>query len=675
MNIKEMKPQSIERLVSIGLMLLVLGVFSQIAWHDFINFDDGIYVTENNHVQAGLSWQSIHWAFVSFDATNWHPVTWLSHMLDCELYGLNPAGHHLTNLFLHLANTLLLFLVLRTATGRIWESAMVAALFGIHPLHVESVAWVAERKDVLSGLFWMLTMLAYVHYCRKPGMVGYIGMSLLFAIGLMAKPMIVTLPFVLLLLDFWPLGRLKLSDDFAPPLKTLFGEKIPLFVLAIGSAIITLLAQSKGGAVGSFESFPVQTRILNALVSYVWYIKSIIFPRDMAVFYPYRGHSLTLWSGAAAALVLAAISALVIQQRTRRPFFLTGWLWFLGTLVPVIGLVQVGGQSMADRYTYLPSIGMFIMCVWGAVSIVKNVQYKRVVPATVGLAIVACLSVVAWRQLGYWQNTETLFRHALSVTEDNYVAHNSLGTLFLTEGDLDKAVSQYEKALDMWPDYPDALNNLGVVFMRKGLVKEAAGYYKEAVRKDPNHLVAHMNLGEALIRLNRLDEAAELYQRILRLAPDCGRAYSTMGVVLAKLNRMNEAVESLNKAIEICPACPEFRNNLGRVLTIKGDLEGAIHQLRQAVELRPTYAEALNNLGVAFMEAGNLEEALYYIASAVRVRPVYVKARRNMCRAASLMCGSSRTLLERQLDGSCGRSACSRPAVTAACRDGHACSP
>ena len=646
MNIREIKPRTIERLISIGLIILVLGVFSQVAWHDFVNFDDEVYVTKNSLVQSGLSGKGIRWAFTSMEAKNWHPVTWLSHMFDCQLYGLNPAGHHLTNLFLHVANSLLLFLVLRTATGSLWKSAMVAALFGIHPLHVESVAWVAERKDVLSTFFWMLTMLAYVYYCRKPGTRRYIGVTVLFAIGLMAKPMLVTLPFVLLLFDFWPLGRLTFSGAggdkcMVKSLRQLVWEKMPFLVLSAGSSIVTFLVQNKGGAVATFEAIPLKARVLNALVTYVRYLEKMMWPHDMSVFYPYEGHSLTLWYGVAAALLLAAISAFTIQQRPNRPFLLVGWFWFLGVLVPVIGIVQVGAQSMADRYTYLPSIGIFIMCVWGFSGIIKGLPYSRLVSACVGTAILISLSIVTWLQLPYWQDSKTLFRHAFAVTSRNHLAHSNLGNALLDEDRLDEAAAEYKKALDIWPAYPDALNNLGVVCVRKGWVEEAIGYYGEAIKADPECLLAYMNIADNLIKIGRLSDAASYLSQALLVNPDHGRAHSVMGVILARLKKTNEAIAHLIRAIDICPDCPEPRNNLGRILALKGDFEGAIEQLEIAIEIRPDYAEARNNLGLVFVELGALDEALYWIASALHFRTTYTKASTNLQKVMSMVCDAA----------------------------------
>jgi tetratricopeptide (TPR) repeat protein len=625
----------LDRLVALALMVAVLVVFAQVIFHDFITFDDGAYITNNAHVKSGLTRESLAWAFRSMEVSNWHPLTWLSHMLDCELYALNAAGHHLNSLFFHVANTLVLFLALRRATGRMWESAMVAALFGLHPLHVESVAWISERKDVLSAFFWMLTMLSYVYYCQRPGHFRYAVVVFTLGVGLMAKPMLVTVPFVLLLMDIWPLGRLGLpghrgTKSTSQSLQRLVGEKIPLFILAAASSVVTFMVQSKGGAVLTFETLPLKVRIINAFVSYVRYLERICWPHDLAIFYPHPGASLPLWQGATAAVFLAIVSFLVVRHYFRHPFLLVGWLWFLGTLVPVIGIVQVGGQSMADRYTYLPSIGIFLMGVWGASSLLERVPFRKIFLASVSMMVLLCFFVITFVQLGHWQKTETLFRHTLSVTSRNYVAHSNLGTALTAEGKLDEAAAEFEKALKIWPSYPDAHNNLGVVIAKQGLLPKAVLHYQEALKFNPNHLLAHQNLASALTELGRLDEAMSHYSEALLINTESGAVYNTMGVLLARLNRLEEAVSHLVRAIEICPDCPEPHNNLGRVLSTQGKLREAITQLQSAITLRPGYAEAHNNLGLVLFELGAVEESLYHFVTALHFKPDYAKARGNL---------------------------------------------
>jgi hypothetical protein len=455
-------------LVCLGLALAVLVVFLPATRHEFVNYDDLEYVTQNGHVQAGLMWESVAWALSSTQASNWHPLTWLSHMLDCQLYGLKAGGHHLTNLLLHAVNTLLLFLVLRQMTGATWRSAFVAALFGLHPLHVESVAWVAERKDVSSTLFWMLTLWTYALYVARGeggGARGEGGASNLrsaqhatqitrpssgltqsatlhyslalvcFALGLMAKPMLVTLPFVLLLLDYWPLGRLQRSTSNAqlPMIRRLIYEKLPFFALALASSLVTFVVQRKGGAVSSLTTLSVGARIANAAVSYARYLGKTFWPDNLSVLYPHPGHWL-VWQVAGAGLLLAGGTAGALALRRRRPYLPVGWLWYVGTLVPVIGLVQVGIQSMADRYMYVPAIGVFIMLAWGLWDLTAGWRGQRVALATGGAVALACCGAVTRSQVGYWTNSETLFRRAVQVTKKNYLAYNNLGYYLSGQG-------------------------------------------------------------------------------------------------------------------------------------------------------------------------------------------------------------------------------------------------
>jgi protein O-mannosyl-transferase len=634
-----------ERLVAVILIVASLIAFSRVVKCGFINFDDGFYIFKNPHVREGLTLESLVWAFKTTHATNWHPITWLSHMLDYELYGLNPAGHHLTNLFFHIANTLLLFLLLRNATGRFWESATVAGLFALHPLRVESVAWVSERKDVLSAFFAMLTMLAYVQYACHRSLLKYIPVLLLFSLGLMAKPMLVTLPFVLLLLDFWPLHRCKLSSSkvcsLSPnpelsaqerslPIGTLVLEKVPLFILSAASSLVTFIAQYKGGAVSSFEIVPLNIRLLNALVSYWRYLEKIFWPQDLAILYPHPGNLLPLWQGIAAGLFLVAVSLLVLYQSSQRPFLLTGWFWFLGMLVPVIGLVQVGGQAFADRYTYLPSIGIFIIIAWTLPGLSPRFSHHKSLLAW-GLAVVLILlSTVTWIQTGYWRDTETVFRRAVALTVNNYAVHAMLGDVFADENKLALAQSEYNMALSIRPQYAEAHNKLGMVLARQGFVDEAMSHYEETLRTNPRHAPAHINLAAALADKGELDKAASHYLEALEIDPESGLAHNGLGTVMARMQRLDESITHLTAAIKLCPECAEPHNNLGRVLTLQGNLKEAAYQLQLAIELAPTYAEAYNNAGLVYLQLGALEEALYYVAASLHYRKDYAKARANL---------------------------------------------
>ncbi len=446
-----------KRLLIISLLLIIATfmAFWQVTHCDFINFDDPEYVTDNRHVQDGLTVEGILWAFTTGHAANWHPLTWISHMVDVQLFGLQPGWHHLTNLLFHLANTLLLFLVLNRMTKALWQSAFVAALFALHPLHVESVAWVAERKDVLSTFFWMLTMGMYVSYVARPGLTRYLTLLLCFALGLMAKPMLVTLPFVLLLLDYWPLQRLEqkkppqevrkpLSKDKkrTPPVKApvqpvdhwplirpLLTEKIPLFVLAVLSSIVTYLVQHHGGAVESLEAFPPSARVANAFVSYSTYMVKMLWPTNLAVFYPHP-RWWPLWQVLGSVVLLIAITVLAIRGAKKRPYAAVGWLWYVGTLVPVIGVVQVGSQAMADRYTYIPLVGLFIIVAWAVPELLKKWPYRKEALIVLSALCLLCLFLVTWRQVGYWRNSIALYDHALEVTDANSLIHNNRGTAY-----------------------------------------------------------------------------------------------------------------------------------------------------------------------------------------------------------------------------------------------------
>lgn len=462
-----MQQHRLERLVCLLLIVATLAVFQQLPEYDFVNIDDYYYVTENVHVTRGLTREGIIWAFTTLHANNWHPLTWLSHMLDCQLFGLKPGMHHLTNLLLHMANSTLLLLVLKRMTGALWRSAFAAALFALHPLHVESVAWVAERKDVLSTLFWLLTVWGYAGYVEYPGRNRYLLVLLFFALGLMAKPMLVTLPFILLLLDYWPLGRVKLWESREggsggiqrSSALHLVREKIPFFALTLASGIVTVVAQYKGGAVRSLNLLPLDVRIANALVSYVGYIGKMIWPQHLAIFYPHPG-ALPTWQVVGAGLLLLSLSIILLRAAGRFPYLGVGWLWYLGTLVPVIGLVQVGDQAMADRYTYVPLIGLFVLIAWGIPDLMARWRYRQIALTISAVIVVFCCTVSTWSHVKHWRNGTALFTHAVNVTADNALAHDGLGFALARQGRLDEAIAHYSEALRIKPGYAKARYNL-----------------------------------------------------------------------------------------------------------------------------------------------------------------------------------------------------------------------
>ncbi|MEW6682265.1 MAG: tetratricopeptide repeat protein [Nitrospirota bacterium] len=516
------RDQRADLAVAAILITVTSAVFSPVLSHQFILFDDTSYVTENAVVGAGLTWQGVRWAFTTTFTGNWHPLTWLSHMADVQLFGMVPRWHHAMNVVLHLVNTLLLFVVLRTMTGAFWRSAAVAALFALHPLHVESVAWVAERKDVLSALFWMLAMAAYVRYVRDPRAARYALVALALLLGLLAKPMVVTLPFVLLLLDYWPLERLGRSSISWATVRPLIWEKIPLFALALTVSAATLYAQRAGGNVADVEHLSLATRVSNTFVAYLAYLEKTLWPRGLAAFYPHPATTpggLSWWEVSIAVAVVLAISGLVLREAVRRRYLLVGWLWFLGTLVPVIGMVQIGQQGIADRYTYIPLIGLFIAAVWGLSDLVGAEPWRRRALGVVGAGVLAMASVVTWTQVGYWRDTVTLFEHAVRVTGSNRVAHLQLGAAYARQGRYDDAAAQYRAALAIKANSVEANNNLGIVLAQAGRPDDAAASFRAALNISPNDVRLHANLARALRQMGAVSEAVEHYRDAVRLDP------------------------------------------------------------------------------------------------------------------------------------------------------------
>ncbi|MBU2055906.1 MAG: tetratricopeptide repeat protein [Proteobacteria bacterium] len=527
-------------MVVLLLTAIVLALYWPVTGYEFIAMDDNMYVVENPDIQKGLSRQGISWAMTTLYTTNWHPLTWLSLMADYELYGLNAAGYHVSSLLLHILNTLLLFLVLRRMTGETWKCLTVAALFGVHPLNIESVAWIAERKNLLSTFFWFLTLFAYVRYVEREGWLRYLQALFLFALGLMAKPMLVTLPLVLLLLDYWPLRRFSpvhrcCGEGFSESvndgsiLRRLLKEKIPFFLLSLCSALITLYAAKTGGAVRTIADLPLSGRIGNALIAYISYLEKMIWPVDLAIFYPYPT-SRPVWKFAAVLLSLTAVTVFVAFKREKHPYLAAGWFWYLITLLPVIGIVQVGFQSMANRYTYVPLVGIFILIAWGVPELLRTQIRRWCLPAA-AVALILILSFSTWAQLPHWRNSETAFRHALRVTEDNYIAHTGMGDVWLRRGDFQRARLHYLESLRIKPGYAEARNNLAVILMKEGRWEEAAEGFREALKHKPELAEAHNNLGAALASQGKFREAAVHFARALELKP----GYAVAKGNLAKL--------------------------------------------------------------------------------------------------------------------------------------------
>jgi len=621
-------PSSTRRIALAGaaLVALVLGLYAPVWQHEFVDYDDNVYVTENPFVQRGLTASSVAWAFTATRAANWHPLTWLSHMLDVEIYGRAPAGHHLTSVLLHAANALLLWLALRSMTGRFWPSLLVAALFAAHPLRVESVAWVAERKDVLAGLFFMAALLAYGVHARNPRPATYSMVLCSFALGLLAKPMVVTLPCLLLLLDLWPLRRLRNGRQ---TLRALVLEKVPLMALSAAAAVVTLVAQERGGAMRGGETWPLAARLANGAVAYVAYLWKTVWPAKLACFYPHPASTAdgSLFPSAlGAALLLAILTVLAFAGARRRPHLTVGWLWYLGTLVPVIGLVQVGSQAMADRYAYLPLIGIYIAGAWSLGELVcRRPGSRAIVVVAVAVALVA-LSVVTRLQIGHWKNGHALFEHAIRVTRHNYVAHNNLGGAYEAQGDLDNAARHFREALRIRADFPVAHNNLGLVLVREGDLTSAIERFERAIALDPAYAEAHSNLGTALERRGDLAGALEHLARALTLDPAQAEAHGNLGVVLERRGDLARAAAHYERALELDPDFAEAHSNLGNLLLGRGDLAEARRRYEAALRLRPEFAEGHNNLAFVLARSGNHREALTHYRRALSLRPALLPA-------------------------------------------------
>jgi len=620
--------------VCLFLVAITFVVFGQTLRHEFVNYDDDVDIYENPEVVRGLTFKGIVWAFTHVYAANWHPLTWISHMLDCQLYGLSPGGHHLTNILLHTATAILLFLVLRRMTGAVWRSAFVAAVFAIHPLRVESVAWVAERKDVLSGVFFMLTIGAYVRYVRHPWSPARYGLvMLLFALGLMCKPMLVTLPFVLLLLDYWPLGRVtgdkwQVTGEKKGNPSTLLLEKLPLFGLAVASGVVTLFAQTD--TIKLFDQISLPLRVDNALVSYVAYLGQMFWPSGLAVLYPFTAGNFGVSRVVLSLVLLAGISAGVFILRRRRPYFLTGWLWYLIMLVPVIGIVQVGSQVRADRYTYLPQIGLYLLLTWAAVELCAGWRHRRVVLGGCAMVILVALIFCARVQTSYWQNSESLWTHTLACTSDNAIVHNNFGNVLFKKGSVDEAIVHYQKALQIEPDYAKAHLNLGNVLLQEGSVDEAITHYQKVLQINPDYVEAHYNLGNALIKKGSVDEAITHFQKALQIKPDYAEAHNNLGNALFKKGSVDEATVHYQKALQITPDCAEAHINLGNILLQKGDVDEAIGHYQKALQITPDCAEAHINLGNALIKKGSMDEAITHFQKALQINPDNTEAQNNL---------------------------------------------
>ncbi len=616
------------------LFLSVLAVFLSTLRHEFICYDDNGYVTQNRWLKNGFTWANIVHAFHTTEVAYWHPLTWMSHLLDVELFGLQPWGHHLTSVLLHAANAVLLFVVLRRMTGATWRSWIVAALFGLHPLHVESVAWVAERKDVLSTLFWLLAVWSYAEWvgrkgARRPRALWFYALALLsFAAGLMSKPMVVTLPCVLLLLDYWPLNRLgrRTGDARGDTFGSLLAEKIPFFALSVAASLATIKAQANLGTLQTVAQYSLTTRVVNALVSYFGYLEKCFVPAKLAVFYPYP-ESLPVGLALISGVILIGVTIAAVVWRGRRPYLLAGWLWYLGILVPVIGLVQVGGQAMADRYSYVSLVGIFIMLVWTVEEATRGWERRSLLRVPATAAVLVSLAALTNRQLGFWQDSPTLFRHALAVTERNWCAHSCLGYYYAQTPDgMSEAISEYRETVKLAPTLVDGHYSLGALLARTpdGL-NEAISEYRAALRLDPRYAQAHVGLAQIFGKVpGRLAEAIAEGQTAVRLDPGNPDAQISLAFALSRApGRLTEAVAQYRVAAKLEPNSAAVHFSLGSVLArTGGDLPEAVAEYQTALRLDSSYLPARLALGKALTQIpGRLDQAVAECERTVQLLP------------------------------------------------------
>jgi tetratricopeptide (TPR) repeat protein len=608
------------------LAIVTLAIYAQVISHAFITLDDPTYIQENPMVNRGVTGTGIIWAFTTFYASNWHPLTWISHMIDCQLFGANAGGHLLVNVLIHAANTALVFWLLLRTTQTRWPSAMVAALFSLHPLHVESVAWASERKDTLSTFFGLLCLVAYVRYAKAPSIGRYAWTAITLALGLLAKPMLVTWPFAMLLIDYWPLRRFSgehtrprvsfaapsprierrpaigeganrsTRGACAPQIARLVAEKIPLFILVSASAVLTLIAQSRGGAVRTLAHESLALRLSNALVSYAKYLLLTFWPNDLAVYYPFARTGIPVWQVIGAAFLLIGITAFCFFQRRMRPYLIVGWLWFLGTLVPVIGLVQVGGQAMADRYFYIPSIGLFIVIVFGLADIAQSWRIAPSLSAGFATAVLLVLATLTNAQIHLWRDSFTLFDHTLEVTPPNLHIEHNLGLALGGVGRYDEAAAHFEKALQIDPNFYDSLVGMGVTRSFQGRLPDATDYFQTAIRSQPDRVTAHVELAHVMWKQQRDQEALEELRRALPFAPKDASVRADFGLALELVGKMPEAIEQLREALRLNPNNAETHANLGLALLNSGNAQESIPEFEAALRLKPELRGAADNL-------------------------------------------------------------------------------
>jgi tetratricopeptide (TPR) repeat protein len=611
------------------LACVTFAVYCQVGGFDFVNYDDNLYVTDNAHVKAGLTMEGIRWAFTTGHASNWHPLTWLSFMTDVSLFGASAPAFHIENVIFHIVNSSLLLLLLRRMTGALWPSAFAAAIFALHPLHVESVAWIAERKDVISAFFWITTMLAYETYARRDSIVAFFAALILFGLGLMTKPMLVTLPAVLMLMDAWPLGRMKVGDGVLRRFILLVLEKTPFIIFAAASCVVTFLVQQRGDSIAAVDILPIGSRIANAITAYASYIVMTVRPINLAVFYPHPGTALPMWKIASSAIFLMALTVPIIMSRRSRPYLLIGWLWFLGTLIPVIGLVQAGAQSMADRYMYIPQIGLAIIAAWGGrdvwafmgKTLRKDRQPGLVFFAAPAFLILAIFAVITAVQISYWKDSVALFSHAINVTSGNYLAHKNLGVAYSKHKQYDQAIKQYLDGIKAKSNDPDLYYNLGNTMDDLGKLDEAEQQFRKALHVDPKHCEAHYNLANVLARRAKFDDALAEYDALLKINPKHLGGLINLGNTFAMLHRPANALPCYEAALKIDPGNQEALTNTGNALVELGKHEDAIRSYEKSVQYNPKNIGAYANMGFAYMKMGRMDDAAKAYSEVLKIDP------------------------------------------------------
>jgi Flp pilus assembly protein TadD len=634
-----------EHLIVLVLALLSVGAFWPVLDSQFISIDDNIYITENDHIQAGLTWKNVVWAFTSTETSfYWHPLTLLSHMLDIEIFGLNPHGHHFTNLLLHIANATLLFLLLRQITGAMWQSAVVAALFAIHPLHVESVAWVSERKDVLSTLCGLLCIWAYYRYLGKPGIARYLLVVVCFMSALMAKPMMVTLPFLLLLLDYWPFASITRTDsktgmrvlDYDLVARRV-GEKIPLFLLVAVCSVVTYYAQKQSGCVCTLQDMPIDERATNALRSYGMYIYHMLVPTNLAFLYPLTKVQFGMGQMVWAAAFLFAIPGIVLLLHKRYPYLFVGWFWYVGILVPVIGLVQTGTQAMADRYTYVSLIGLFIAITWGIGDLLRNVRCRNTLLVSLAIVIIALLTILTRLQAAVWHNNFSLYQHALKVIKDSEIINNYMAVELMFQHRYAEAAYYLREVLRITPNWQEVHYNLGNLAAYQKDFAQAIIHYRHAIHLDPAFAKAHNNLGICFAKQKEMNKAIASYQQAIYLKPAYAEAHYNLGNTYLELGQYDKAVAAYTRAISISPRFSVAHHNLGLAHLYLARPTAAIDAFKQAVASRPDYAEAYHALGNAYEQICAFEEAVHYYRQALKLKPDYTSADDSLQRVTELL--------------------------------------